>query len=229
MRTSKHPENEFKQWLDRAENFHHRTVRSLRPEAEAAFTRAPSATEQSIASVESRLGQPLPKALREFFLNGTADLEMSYSWETDEARREAVEELIDGTTVSGGGTIRLNDLPKHKEDARAWAEETWLAEEPDQQELWLKSLPFLHLDNGDYLALDLRQPTDDSPVLYLSHDDESQTIASSFTGFLQAWERVCYLGPESWLLEPFIDPETGLLDGEGGNAQKLRRLFDLKA
>lgn len=189
------------------------------------FTKTPSASEDSIASVESSLGQPLPKALREFFLTGTAGLEMSYSWEPDEARREAVEELIDGTTVSGGGIIRLSDLPKHKEDARAWAEETWLAEEPDQQELWLKSLPFLHLDNGDYLALDLRQPADDPPVLYLSHDDESQTIASSFTSFLQAWERVCYLGPESWLLEPFIDPETGLLDGGCENAKKLRQLL----
>jgi uncharacterized double-CXXCG motif protein len=152
-------------WLAKAERFHSIHVKSLGSDAEAAFTKTPSATEQSIAAVESTLGQPLPQALRELFLNCTSGLEMSYSWEPDEARREAVEELIDGTTVSGGGTIRLGDLPKHKEDARAWAEETWLAEEPDQQELWLKSLPFLHLDNGDYLALDLRQPADDPPVL----------------------------------------------------------------
>lgn len=204
-------------------NFFHCTVRSINPDAEAAFTKAPSATEESIALVESTLGNPLPNALRDFFLHGTADLEMSYSWEPNEARREAAEELIDGSTVSGGGTIRLRDLAKHKEDARAWAEETWLAEEPDQQELWLQSLPFLHLDNGDYLALDLRQPADDPPVLYLSHDDESQKIAASFTSFLQAWEQVCYLGPESWLLEPFIDPGTGLLDGDCANAKKLRQ------
>jgi hypothetical protein len=219
---------EIARWMETASAFYRHRVKSTGGGAETAFNKAPSATEQSIATVESRLGQPLPKALREFFLNCTSGLEMSYSWEPDEARREAVEELIDGTTVCGGGTIRLGDLPKHKEDARAWAEETWLAEEPDQQELWLKSLPFLHLDNGDYLALDLRQPADDPPVYYLSHDDESQTIASSFTSFLQAWERVCYIGPESWLLEPFINPETGFLDGDCENAQKLRRLFDPK-
>lgn len=220
---------EIARWLEMASAFCLHRLTSLRGDVEAMFTKTPSASEDSIASVESTLGQPLPKALREFFLNGTADLEMSYTWEPDDARREAVEELIDGTTVSGGGTIRLSELHKHKEDGRAWAEETWLAEEPDQQELWLKSLPFLHLDNGDFLALDLRQPADDPPVLYLSHDDESQTIASSFTSFLQAWEQVCYLGPESWVLEPFIDPESGLLDGECANAQKLRRLFDPKA
>jgi hypothetical protein len=31
------------------------------------------------------------------------------------------------------------------------------------------------------------------------------------------------------MLEPFLDIETGLLDGECANAKKLRRLFDPKA
>lgn len=210
-------------WLDDMAAFVRSVELTAGCEMRIPFAREPCASDEIISAVESRLGSLLPKIVRELISFGSSSFGMRYALEPKAAESDVIRGLFATQSIVGGGTIRLRDLPKHKEDARAWAEETWLAEEPDQQELWLKSLPFLRMDNGDYLSLDLRRPADDPPVLYLSHDDESQTIAASFTGFLQAWERVCYVGPESWMLEPFIDPETGLLDGDCANAKKLRK------
>ena len=57
--------------------------------------------------------------------------------------------------------------------------------------------------NGDYLALDLRAIETDPPVVYLNHDDESFLLSPDFVAFLSAWERLCYIGPEHWLLSEF--------------------------
>ena len=42
--------------------------------------------------------------------------------------------------------------------------------------------------------------------------------------FLTTWERLCYLGPEEWLLRPFAD-EAGHLDAESERAARLRELL----
>ena len=87
-----------------------------------------------------------------------------------------------------------------------------------------RALPFAALDNGDYLALDLQADRPDPPVVYLNHDDESAVIAGTFVSFLRAWERLCYLGPEHWLLLAFSVP-GGQIDAESERAARLRQLL----
>lgn len=65
----------------------------------------------------------------------------------------------------------------------------------------------------------------DPPVVYLNHDDESVTIARSFDEFLRAWEGLCYLGPEHWLLLEFLGAD-GYLDANNDRAARLRALFE---
>ncbi len=78
------------------------------------------------------------------------------------------------------------------------------------------------IGNGDYLGTRLAgEPA--PPVIYLPHDDESREIAPSFTAFLTAWERLGYLGPEIWMLEPFLNPAPGHLDADSEPVQALRR------
>jgi hypothetical protein len=60
--------------------------------------------------------------------------------------------------------------------------------------------------------------------VYLNHDDDSSVIAPGLTAFLNAWERLAYLGPEHWLLLEFVDGR-GHLDPETERAAHLRRLL----
>jgi hypothetical protein len=96
-----------------------------------------------------------------------------------------------------------------------------------EQDKWLHSFPFARLENGDYLAIDLRDEGC-RPVMYLSHDDESRLLSPSFYEYLRTWERLCYVGPEIWMLEPFTDPMTGYLNPETENAKLLRQLFKIE-
>jgi hypothetical protein len=80
------------------------------------------------------------------------------------------------------------------------------------------------MNSGDYLALDVTEAKDNPPVIYLSHDDESFVIAESFTEFLKHWERLCYIGPESWMLESFLG-ENGYINSDSAKAKELRKLL----
>ena len=60
------------------------------------------------------------------------------------------------------------------------------------------------MTNADVLALDLRTPSDDPAVIYLSHDEDSKIIAPTFTSFLREWSRLYCVGPEFWMIEPEV-------------------------
>lgn len=72
--------------------------------------------------------------------------------------------------------------------------------------------------NADFIALDGRKNSDDPAVLYLSHDDESKTIAPNLATFLNEWACLKYVGPESWMLDGFLD-EDGCLSSQTEKAK----------
>jgi hypothetical protein len=125
-----------------------------------------------------------------------------------------------------GGALFINaaDLSQHLLNCRDWAEETWVAEYPQDKNFWLNSVPFVEMNNGDYLSLDTTEEKDNPSVVYLSYDDESFIIAESFTDFLTHWERLCYIGPEVWMLENFRS-ENGYVNSNTNKAELLRKLL----
>ena len=173
------------------------------------------------------LRRPLPAALRAFLVTGSAGLDCRYTYAPGEDAETAELSALfpDQTSIYGGARLcAAEQLADYAQSCAEWASETWVSEEPAQAAVWRSALPFAALDNGDYLALDVRQPADDPPVLYLSHDDESLELAASFTEFLAVWERLCYLGPEIWLLAEFLT-ESKHLNADGQKAERLRRLL----
>jgi hypothetical protein len=166
---------------------------------------SPPATEAEILETEKDLGKKIPSPLRGFFLKGSKGLSFSY--------------LIND--LKGRVSIRLEDLSEHRDDVIEWARETWISEEPAQKEIWLSTFPFMHLENGDFLGLEMQSGKDEARVLYLNHEEESSVIAPSFQSFLYEWERLCYIEPKLSQLETYLD-QSGHLSGEGAAADSLR-------
>ena len=127
-----------------------------------------------------------------------------------------------GYIYGGARLCDAQDLAELLEECRMAAE--GFEEAPEQEAYWLNAFPFAWIRNGDKLGLDMRQK-ERPPVVYLAHDDDSKVIAPDFGTFLETWERLCYIGPELWLLEEFINPETGFLDTNTAEAIELRKLF----
>ena len=186
----------------------------------------PPAAESDIRAVERDLGRTIPAPLRTFFERGASGLDCGYALTPSGQDLDRLRGLLpDETRIFGGAQIGpVPELTDFSRAVREWAEETWVAESAAERFIWDSSLPFTRLDNGDYLALDLRTNETDPRVVYLNHDDESFLLAPDFAAFLVTWERLAYIGPEHWLLREFLGAD-GYLDSESDRASGLRALF----
>jgi hypothetical protein len=225
-------EFDYAGWVRRARKFVR--ARTGRPGFEVAAAEAESGLARGDADrLAGELGVPLPPALRAFFERGAAALNCGYTFEydpDDATETAAFLALFPGqTSIYGGPRIGpAADLPEMADGCAAWGAEpeteAGLAGGPPRVGT-RRLLPFIAVENGDYVALDLRVPDagDDPPVVSVSHEGEGARLADSFTGFLAAWERLAYLGPELWLLESFLGPDG--LAPETAAAQRWRALL----
>ncbi len=182
------------------------------------------ATERELAKIEAELGRPLPTSLRHLVqtLGGSLD----FSWFLPEGYElpEPFGELTFGTVE-----LDINGLVEMDESRRDWAEACFSDADDPYNVLWHRSLGFLPVGNGDIIAFDLREDTSDPPVIYLSHDcDEAHgaCLGDSFADFMLNWSRLGFVGPECWLLRPFLDGEPGTLNSTEAAARKWQSLFN---
>ncbi len=102
------------------------------------------------------------------------------------------------------------------------------AEDPYDR-VWHNKLPFIHVPNGDLIALDLnRLPT--APIVYLSHDDgegHDFTLGNDFIDFVDRWTMLGCPGSEDWQMLPFITSPTTGLEPHSTNASAWREWFGL--
>lgn len=215
------------QWVEVAKTFIRTRARSI-PGFSGKVRTAKALSATKLSQTRKSLPIHLPKRVAEFLSSAASSFQFRYEWELSGGPLKKITHAGLETDKLWGGTTLCNAvvLPRWVRDCRAWAEETWIADDPDEQTVWLECLPIGSLDNGDYLAV--KTGRDDPPVVYLSHDDASRVISPSFTAFLKTWERLCYLGPEIWMLENFIDPKTGFLSADTEKAAALRDLFRLE-
>jgi hypothetical protein len=218
-------EFDYAGWAARARRFVERIEGLPDVEVRSRDVEPPLAPEQ-VERIAAAIGRPIPDALRRFLTEGASRMDCAYAYEPDDAGLEELRSVLpDETRIYGGARLcAAAELPDYARSTADWARETWVADDPDQRVLWEGGLPFAALDNGDYLALDTRGGSPDPAVLYLCHDDASSLLARSFTEFLARWEQLCYLGPEHWLLDPFVGPD-GTLDVQTERADRLRALF----
>jgi cell wall assembly regulator SMI1 len=216
---------DYAAWVARAQTFTESLAHLEGAEVHSSAMASPT-SEADLTAIERALGPTLPSSLRAFFTRGTASLDCRYALEPGGPALDQLRDLLpDQIRIYGGARLGpVSDLPDLSRSVGEWADDTWVANFPDQKAIWDCALPFAALANGDYLALDLRADESDPPVIYLNHDDDSSVIAPSLPAFLTAWERLCYLGPEHWLLLEFTDA-SGQLDPDSDRAARLRQLF----
>ncbi len=193
---------------------------------------APPLTPDAVDRIqEAVLPRQLPSAYRAFLLAGSGKFDFTYRFSppVDSVISERLQEIFEGedSLVSGAVLCDGQQLAQDLTECKVWTEDTWIAESPEDYELWANGLPFASMANGDYLALDLRNGIADPPVLYLSHEDTSKVLSPSFTSFLQIWEALGYAGPEIWVLEPFFDETSGCLTADTPKAAALQSLLNL--
>ena len=217
---------DYAAWVQRAKNFTAGLEGRLAGEWETENSVAPPVDEPDLVRTEDTLERRLPLSLRSYFGSGSRCCECRYVWTPEGISQVQMNALFPGSGYIYGGArlCDAQDLTELLEECQVAAGSEGFEDAPEQEAFWLNALPFAWIRNGDKLGLDMRQK-DKPPVVYLAHDDDSKVIAPDFDTFLETWERLCYIGPEIWLLKEFINQETGLLDPNSVKAIELRRLF----
>ncbi len=189
---------------------------------------ASPASESDIASIEAQLKHPIPSDLRRLFATFSRHIQFGWDWLNPLDLEEFHFPRFYGGIRLG---LSLKALPGLQDclldtDTLNIQEKAWMeADYPDVLSLEAQAFPFLEVGNGDCLVIDLR----DGHVKYLSHDDPDETgkvLGQDFHHFMGQWSALGCLGPEIWILEPFLD-ENGF-NAQGTRSQMLRAKLGLR-
>jgi hypothetical protein len=98
------------------------------------------------------------------------------------------------------------------------------------QRSWHDKVPFLEAPNGDLLAFDLSGGTARCPVVYLSHEGDTDVhglrLGLDFTDFMTRWSNLGCPGPEFYLVEPFYDRRQRQLRNSGPVVDRWKAWID---
>lgn len=174
-------EFDYTGWVARAQAFMSGLGSLSYTEVRSAHVTA-AATEADMQALERELGRTIPLSLRTFFTRGASSLDCGYTMQPEGQALDRLHDVLpDISRIYGGPRLGpVSELAEFSRAVREWAEETWVAESPEERLIWDSALPFIWLDNGDYLALGLRAVETDPPVVYLNHDDQSFTLSTSW-------------------------------------------------
>jgi hypothetical protein len=216
----------FDEWVRKAKEFTEGLSQQVAGKVESQATIEPPLSAAALDSLISKLGRPLPAMLRAFLERGSGGMDFSYHWTASGSQAVAIKSIyrVKEYVWGGGEFCKAAHFEQWLRDCKEWAAETWVAEYPDDLAFWTQSFPILRMDTADFLGLDCRTLKDDPAVVYLSHDDESKIIASSFTAFLAEWERLHYIGPDVSLLDAYYDGNS-LLSADTDKGKILRGAF----
>ena len=186
------------------------------------------ATEDEIKVVEEQLGYTLPPHFREVFLENTTHLE--FGWNISkflEEREDFLSDELRGVYYSDL-LFGLDLLLDYEDNRQGWVREVYPDYNNEYDRVWHNKMAFLHIVNGDYIAIEL-EPENYGKVVYISHDGSENHglyIADNFKEFLMNYAAVGCIGGEDYQWEPFYTAGKGI-DPTCENAQAWHKVLGI--
>lgn len=186
---------------------------------------AKPATKEQVETIEKHLGYRLPESFREVLLNFSATVE--FNWDLNDAIE--LPDTLRGIFASEC-TWNLFDIIEIEENRKAWIEGCFSNPEDEYDKIWYDKLAFMTVGNGDLIAFDLESYPNNTPVVYLSHDDgegHGFVLGKDFKQFIDNWTKIGCPGPEDWQMIPFVDNSINGINPESKNAIEWRNIIGL--
>ena len=188
------------------------------------FIHNPPATIDQVSHIEKLLEHELPASFRKVLLEFSSKFSFKWFFDEDVELPNEFREIF-----SGRIHWDLNALIYLKEEVEGWIDNVFSDIENEYDLVWHNKLAFCDVGNGDFLAFDLNH-SDDSSIIYLSHDDgegHGYTLANSFVELLENWSRIAFVGEEDfqWLL--FTESLDSRLVPDGEAAKRFRDMLRL--
>ena len=178
------------------------------------FSLSEPATEEELSSKEKELGVKIPKSLRDFFKNISAGIVFEFTFD-DYKRKELPHDFryLDNSNMEFGLEVLDNSQYSQIMDTiKNNPDEPWT---DDFGQVWKDKLAFVHLGNGDVIAIDLASESGESVVFISHYDDKATEIAPNFTMFFEGWLKAGLVNPS------YVG--IFLTDGESNEKTKIWR------
>jgi len=218
---------DYKKWVQRAVEFT-TSLRSLPGEIHVTAEAHPPTTQLDVERLSSGLRLPLPEPICVFLTGASSNCSCEYWWMPPSELLGSLSEVFPSNDfIFGGASLCDKERFARDEKGRYDTGEALEKAYPEDAKLWIHSVPFHEVGNGDCLGLyvgpDRRKK--ECPVVYLDHDGYggSRVLAPSFDEFLVAWEELKYIGA-FFLRQFFLDPISQSINP---NSPKKRLLDDL--
>lgn len=193
---------------------------------------AAPAGEAELASMEAKLGKPLPRSLHRLFVSSTADINIEWwlpsrSVNADWSGQMLTYSLLppplfvdagnNPNPANGTFQLSLARLPYFHAKALGWQEGVGrlVAAESDagtrailerHLEFWRRGFPIAETIGGDLLAIDTTDAHENLIVLYANADDlRGCLLGMDINEFVRQQSRLGFVGFERHSLEPFVD------------------------
>lgn len=182
---------------------------------------AAAADERTVEAIEGTIGRKLPGPLKDFFLHGSAQVQVS--WTMSERKLAELPGEI-GEWAWGEFDLELAEVPSLFEEWSGW---TATFDDPDYFPGGLQPpfeheqlFPLFFTSNGDAIVL-VSEGSSAGSVFYIDHEGGNLNwakLGASITEFLDAWARIGCIGP-SEALGFFYDQNVGELSDPRGVAR----------
>lgn len=202
-----------------------KAVKSIGGEVQT-FDICDPAKPHEIIALEEKLGFSIPQSFRKTLLSFASKVEFRWFFPDD---YEIEGEL--GGIFCGDRHWSLEWIYEFNESKNGWVEECFPNKEDPYDIVWHNKLAFHEVGNGDYLAIDLKDPSRE-PIVYLSHDDgegHGVELAENFEEFLFVTSRLGCVGAEDWQLLAFIESGKPYINADCANAIRLREAMHIEA
>lgn len=190
----------------------------------------PPASVETLDRIEKALGYAFPLSMRKFFEEKSASF--GVSWTLKESRYK-----VDGYSDIYYGEFILNftELYHLLQAKKEFLKHVW--DEKDERIMdWLNPyrtcVPMMELRNGDTLLMGVGDDKHQE-IVYFMHDaldgggdwykKHARILAENFEDFLDRWSQLAFIGPEHWVVEPFLG--QGGIDPTGEHAKGFRQWF----
>lgn len=217
----------FTAWVNEAKRFC-QSLETLEGITRFEFEVAAPLGQDELSALEARWSHGLPVALRDFWTQGSAHFHCVYVWTPPAHKLSKMKTIFPHQSFIYGGP--RFESAEHVYPGNSGMEPGCEDMEEAIGELayrwWCEAAVIMYVGNGDLIALDQTADSQEPPVVYLSHDDESSAvIAPSLSYFLEAWAELCFIGPEIWLLEPWLGEFTRRIDPDRHRTPELKALL----
>lgn len=174
----------------------------------------PPSTEEQIKEIERQLNVQLPLSFRWVLLEFASRLEFAWTL-PDHSRLSKSLHRSFLNICEGNCHWNLYSLLQLESSRKA---------NGISSNIWQNKLLFHEINNGDFLAIDLREA--DGSVIYLSLEDDvgichGYTLGENFIDFMDRWTSIGCPGAEDWHLVPFISSTA--INSDGERSEKWRK------